>query len=592
MTELTLRWAGGELDLMGWNDSTHGSFLIETLADGTEWGNPQTVRRALRRFMLDGSASVKEYDDNRTIPLKLRVKAADGNSLAGAEAALVQTDSRRCELVWQGSDYFSAPAVFVAVSTDLTHTMDDLADLRSERFYTLTLDCQPHVLSNEWVEVPAVAQGTSTPTLVDACASTTGWTASGATLAVAGSTITVTVDPPALGGGDWGVTSFTVTRTGAVDLTTEKYLSTLVLLRSGASLTSVEVQASSGAWETVPASGADAGARIHDAGAVTDPTVTAIRWTFTKPPGDGLPFLGGGTSGIWATFDTVSKQSTPRSTASKQATRTLTVPGSRRTPTSLHAESPTTDLGTVLLYTGPAYDPSLSRGGVSARTTTAGNVSGSRNVFVTGNTEQFRILASEFTEGFHALWVRISPNDATTTGVLTTTVHLLDAANNVLKTGVSFTNDLAWGSTAYVVSLLGGLDLPAWQLPEGSGAKIQITLQWDVTVGLPVADRAINLDELWAFNLAEGALTIAEVGARRDLWLDPATLAVDHPVTYAGTGDRSDAIPLSLATELPSWPGTHVIEPPTTYLFGASTGAADMEISGYLRPAHHTHPTS
>lgn len=584
MTELTLRWAGGELDLMGWNDSAHGEFLIETLADGTEWGNPQTVRRALRRFLLDGSTSVKEYDDNRTITLKLRAKAPDGNSLAGAEAALVQTDSRRCELVWQGPDVFSAPALFVAVSSTLTHSMDDLGELlRLERFYTLTLDCLPHAYDPDWVEVPAIAQGSSTPTVIDACASTTGWTASDATLAVAGSTITATVAA--------GITSFTVTRTGAVDLTTETYLSTLVALRTGTQLTSIEVQASSGTWETVPASGVDAGVRIHDASAVTDPTVTAIRWTFSKPPGDDLGLLG--TTGIWATFDTVSKQATPRSTASKQQTRTIEVPGSRRTPTSLHAESPTTDLGTVLLYTGPAYDPSLSRGWVTARTAEAGNISGGKDAIASAGSVTFRILASEFTEGFHALWARISPNDVTTTGTVTTTVHLLDAANNVLRTGVSFTTDLAWGSTAYAVRLLGGLDLPAWRLPEGSGAKIQISFQWDVTPGLGVGpDRGINLDELWAFNVTEGALTIAEVGARRDLWLDPATLAVDHPVAYVGTSDKSDAFPLSLATELPSWPGAHVIETPTTYLFGASTGAADMEISGYLRPAHHTHPTS
>ena len=172
--ELMIRWSGGELDLMGENlialsDGSTAPVTIEALADGTNWGNPQSVRRVLRSALLDGSRSVKERDDNRTIPLKLRLTAADGPALAAGESPLAMLDGLSCELVWtppaQAGDPESPAAVFVAVSADLAHDMDDFAENRYQRFYTLTLDCLPHVYSDEYVTIPAVAQGSSTPTL-------------------------------------------------------------------------------------------------------------------------------------------------------------------------------------------------------------------------------------------------------------------------------------------------------------------------------------------------------------------------------------------------------------------------------------------
>lgn len=573
--ELELRWSGGNLDLMGWNDSDYGDFEIETLADGTDWGNPESVRRTLRSALLDGSVSVKERDDNRTIPLKLRVSAADGTSLAGGEAALALMDGRRCELAWTPPDEFAPTAVFVVVAATLRHEMNDLEELSKRRYYTLTLECLPHAFSDAYVTIPAVAQDVSTPTLIDDCTSLTGWAATNATLSLSDGAIVVTPpegpNPADPSSGQGIPITVTATRTGAIDLTLEPYIAAT---RTGADYT-LEALAG-GAWVSLEASGLDGSDKVFDATELADLTIDALRFTWRDVYG-------------WAqTIENVEKQATLRSSPSRYQIRTLSAAGSARTTASLLLASATTGLGSVVAYSGPAYDPDLSRGATAVRVADGDELSGGHTV-VTSGVDAYEIPATDLFEGDHSLWVRAKPTGALAAGTATLTAKILTATDVEISSRVVGSAHIS--STDYVLALVGSEVLPSAALPGGTTAKIRFEITWAYD-GAPEDPNSLHVDTLLAFNRTLGALTIAEAGAYKKVWLDPATLTTDHPAVYVGDGDKADAIPLSLVSQLPSWPGAHVIEAPTTYLYTGTTGAPDTEVSGTFRPAWHTHPAS
>lgn len=570
--ELVLRGVGWELDLLGWNAGPYGDFLIETLADGTEWGNPEPVRRKLRRFLLDGSTSVKDYDDNRTIPLSLRVTAADGNALAGGEAALDQVDGRRCELVWTPPDLFSAPAVFVVDFADLRHKMDDLAEVqRIERFYSLTLNCEPHAYSDEWVEVPALSSDISTPTVVDTCSSLSGWSTDVGALVLAGGVSTsISSDIPA--GTPSGYVHFT--RTGTIDLSTEPYLR-ITTPTVVAVISRLEVEAA-GSWHTVSQVAAEGLTSVYDATAFS--SISALRIQFAYAPG------------YSQSVDAIATSATPRTVASRQQIRSISVPGSRRTPATVTVESPTAGLSTVIVYSGPAYDPSLSRGAQESRTTSAGTLSGaftSANHFPGDPVDprHFRVRASELLDGQYVLWAR-SRSDAA--GSLAIIARLLDASGALLASVPLGTTATAASASLDMHPLL-AMSVP-WNLPPDSDHLIEFRLEWST------ADAGMMhifvLDEMWAFNISEGDLSIVEAGAAKKVWLTAPSLESDSPGVYVGDGEFRSAFPASLATQLPAWAGASKVQPPTTYLFTGVLGAADAEVSALFRPAHHTHPTS
>lgn len=577
--ELILRWSGGELDLMGWNSGSHGDFLIETLADGTEWGNPQAVRRALRRFMLDGSSSVKDYDDNRTIPLSLRVKAVDGDALAGGEAALAGVDGNRVELVWTPPDIFSAPAVFVATSADLAHKMDDLGELRLERYYSLTLDAHPHAFSDEYVTVPAIAQSVSTPTSIDTCGSLTGWSSLNATLSLTTATDDATVIKALRTVA--GPVGIQVVRTGAVDFSTQPYLAlkSTPTPPAGAidpAIGAVAVQAASGGpWLIVSQSGTDAGRALFNVGAVAS-SVVAMRFTYTEPQ-------------VEARFFQLDKQATQRSVSSRQQIRIAEVPGSMRTTGSLLVESAASGLGTTVVYTGPNYDPSWSAGAIGSRTALSGNLSGGFNqvaIGSAGNPLQFQRPISDIPAGEHVVWARLLAGGP---GTLTI-VAQLRAPNWDLLAERTVANIALTDTGGWALRGLAAITLPDFGVPAGSSAMLRLQFHW------PAAAYEFSIDELLTFMIdgadgkTKGSLTVAEVGGNKKLWLDSPSMERDTSAAFVGSADKTAARPLSLSTELRGWPGTHALNPPESTAYVATLGATDATASWTFRPAHHTHP--
>ena len=558
--ELIVRWAGGQINLMGWNEGANGNYEVEALADGTNWGNPSSVRRELRSAMRDGSRSVKDRDTNRTISLKLRVASLDPRALSGGEGELDRLDGRRCELVWTPPRNMGiAPSVFVVDYAELEHEMDDLAENDGERFWSLTLECLPHAYADEWITVPALVQGASTPTVVDAGSSTAGWTAVGGTLSAPGGKLRVDPTP--------GSTSMVATRTGAVNLTTDRYLT----VRSGV-ITTVEVL-NGAAWTVLPAAGQDGSYQVFDGLALADPTVDAIRFTYTNPYG----FLT-----AKAIFD-VRKQAKPRSTDGRQQIRAVSVPGSRRTPASLVVDSPTTGLGTVLIYAGPPYHPGIARGALHTRSSTSTSLSGTQASILPGASIDFELPANEFYPGSHAVWLSAfaSSGPANTTGVLTTTIELRASGGTVI-TSKTFTNDLTYAPSTPVASPLNTVDLDIDSLPDDSTAVIHVHMAWAGTT-------PVTMQELLLFNRPLGKLIVAECGDDETLWIDTANMDRDHDMAFRGSGSKAAALPMSLTSELRAWAGAVPMTPGLTHLYVGTMGTPDSTVEATFRPAHHTH---
>lgn len=566
--ELVLRWSGGELDLMGWNDGPHGEFYVGTLAEGTDWGNPEPVRRALRRFLLDGSRSVKEYDDNRTIPLRLRVSSPDGLALAGGESALDQVDGRRCELVWTPPDDFAPPAVFLVESANLRHNMDDLGENRLERFYTLTLDCLPHAYSDQWVTVEALPQAVSTRTEFEDCADLTGWSASGVEIADGGDYVRV-VYPAGIAGG-------TVTYTGAVDFSTDRYLAITHDPTVGyGGLTRVDVLVG-GTWVQARRVSVMAGVEIYD----IDVAVSAIRFTFVRPYilTDGLAWAYG--------FASLGRQATPHTVAANGHVRTIEVPGSRRTPARILAESASDDgLGDVILYSGPDYDPSLStRLDVGMTTQIAGPT------FPGGlpSETRYKVPIPDLPVGKYVVWGRVgTAYGAATSGVLRFEAELHTSSGIARTRHLSDVTFTAPDAADSEVRALFQADLPGWGLTGSTTHEFGL----HVSV-VSDSDFIASLQWLWLFNVSDGTLVIVKAGDEPKVWIEPTSLDRENPAALTGDGELYDALPRSLGSEIVEWGGALYVKPPMTTLYGWSSEVTDMEVSGTFRPAHHTHPTS
>jgi hypothetical protein len=121
---------------------------------------------------------------------------------------------------------FAATPVFEIWTSHLEHVFDDTAELRLTRRYGLRMTAKPNTRSDTLVTTGfAAGGGALTPTLVDACTSTTHWTLyAGYTnptpvpvLASAGGQVTNTLGPSG-GSGPSGQIIMSLTRTNLVTI--------------------------------------------------------------------------------------------------------------------------------------------------------------------------------------------------------------------------------------------------------------------------------------------------------------------------------------------------------------------------------------
>lgn len=130
----------GDLELI----APYGSpFAVETLAEGTDWGNPQPVEVVFRRLLQGGSIVVHEGDDDREITLRVQITAPDSAALAAGGNALKAELYKPNTLTFTPPDGWGAPTVYVVKASSLAHVMDDLGYVRGEQTWAVRLVCKP-----------------------------------------------------------------------------------------------------------------------------------------------------------------------------------------------------------------------------------------------------------------------------------------------------------------------------------------------------------------------------------------------------------------------------------------------------------------
>lgn len=581
--ELEIVWDGGSLDLMGENDTDNGPVTIHALADGTDWGNPESVRRELWRALSDGSISAIDSWKNRTIPLRLKLSAGDSLALAGGEKPLhMLSGVRRAELRWTPPNVFAAPAVFIVTASDLSHNMDDLAENRSERYYTLTLSCLPFARSLDGVSIAALAPFVTAPTVLDDCTTTTGWTttATSGTASVAVSSGAVVISVPS------GATARTVVATITKSMPRSKrYLAIEVEVLGGqvvaGSIPVTVVRTSLGGIWVPNLVGVEGKWLFLDVPPSLG-SVEEIRFQVRYPSEDGISV-----PVALAQVLTIAESDVPAATAGRQSLRVFPTPGSADAPASILVErrtSPQT-LGEAIIYTGPQYDPRLSVGRIAFDAIDGTALSGK-----TDNDTVFTFFrrASEFPPGIFTLWGNPQlplTSGSPTPGSInwTVAVSLVDDSGGIITSQPTFTvTTTHTAGSEKRMRCFGLVALPGADLPKDSPYRVKFVLTSNVTA---VWDEGLVFHQ-------DGQLTIVDTngnGATRVL-AEAATLEHNARV-MRGSGNSTQDVPVSMLSELRNWGGTHMFTPDETYLYVGTTGAVDAKVTGSFRPTWHTHPT-
>lgn len=578
--ELELVWDGGSLDLMGENETPYGPVEFAALADGTEWGKPESVRRALFSLLADGSASVTDRYDNRTVTVKLRLSAADGAALAGGEAPLhMLAGMRRAELRWTPPSDFAAPAAYIIVASDLSHDMDDLAENRIERFYTLTLVALPFALSTTETVIEAQPPFVATPATLVEPTSTTGWFGAArtgvtptASIAYSSGVVTGAVNTFSAGP---SLHTFTAryTPSSAINMTAS------FLAIKGAKVPQKVLAAATAAPTTsLPAAvelklvGREGEYSFYEA-----PANPHIEEFVFQQVGPAVP------AAALFSIDLIAQSSAPAVSAGRQSLRYIDVAGSARAASTVTVESRTADpLNEVVVFTGAEYDPRLSIGRQEAGTANGFTLSGRLAETLTSFT--FFRNASEFPTGSYTFWANPIRSGAGGPEAVNWTIDVdLVPASSTTKIAdlADLTATTPGGAAAKRLRLMGALDLPGVDLPAGSSHRVRFVLTSSV---------AVNWDEGLLFDRS-GSLSILDLNtpASTKAWLESA--ALDHaPRSLHGSGDLSLALPASLASMVPSWSGGHAVSPGRASIYIATTGVADPKVTSTFRSAWHTHP--
>lgn len=493
-------------------------YAIEAMADGTTFGNPEALIEVVKSLLAEGSLAVLEGWDNRQAPIRLRLSAPTaiaGPALAEAEKLLMLAvlSLAKAPLVYTPPATDAVACVFDVVAAKLERDVSTGWDLdesqREQRFYLLTLTCLPFARTEESVVVPTLGPPPVSPstTVIDTCASLTGWTATGGTLS----------GPPPKATGD-GVNIGSLRRTGAVSMSSSPYLKVTV----GSSVY--------GASSVPPIFLID--------GAAAAPLVSVGGVYYLQPPPSfttlGVAPTGGSPippNNIQIT-EVARTNVLPGSGTTRQQSRLANVVGSAPTQAAIRLWDATpAALGTDILVhssTNTVWQPALRPYRFSSATVTADSamISGNRNTLTSAMT--FRIPANLLTEGTYALMAEMN---VSVSGSLGWSAKMVSGAGTTtvgssVVTSGSITVPATGG--AYKVLNLAALPLPVVRTEADQMIELVLTGSANMTI-----------DEAWLFGLHDGVLTWLQ-DADSLTWIEIRSPELDatRPSVYGGTGAK------------------------------------------------------
>lgn len=573
-------------------DPSGSAWKVGVEAEGTSKGAPVPIDVAVKSWLQNGSIVVTQGYDNRDVSVRIRMWATSLTALCNAEAALFAELGKPNLLTWTPT---SGPAaVFVVITSSMVQddqggNADLLGSQRLIRSYNIRLTCEAFTRSATAFTSIGTAPGGSTTTSLDACAATTGWSATvdgvaGSVTNAAGPPTTIAVSSASVS----GLHTLTLTKTFAATTSTTNLLMVdwLPTPRGGATLSAVGDGVSLPLFAEFP-SPTSGYTRTWFKVSASSLAVT----TFSLASGG--PFTNVRTLRI----DQVSVTNVqPVNGTNRQQTRSLTVPGSAPTPASLAIESATAALGDgVMVFVFPADDSTASYSPSMRQFRTSGNTVTPDAAQVSGNTEplsasavNFAVPIGLFPRGSYLLCGRLA-----TSGGGTPTITYESKTNiGVLAVATSTGSRTITTTTAYQTFVLGRMQLPTIDLdPNADTAGVSMFLSLTAT-------GTVTYDEFWLFNTAIGTLIRVDCGTgagsaggtSRRLWIDPPSVTTPRPTVRVGhAADRSDShYPTTGFTswQFPQW------KPPQGNVLVVTPNATDavVSLSGYAR--WHTNPAS
>lgn len=588
----SLTWGDLTLEVPSPSPDADDGWIIEAMAQGSHFGNPEALVEIVKSLLVDGSLAKVQGWDNRTVPIRLRLSApatAAGPALAAAEAALmaeVMADDPS-PLVWTPPATGAQPTVFDVVVATLDRDTDDGWDFnevqREERHYLLTLTCHPFARAEDTTVAEALAIEPVSPTVtsIDAGTSTSGWSS----------------DPSATITVDTGRLKFVyasaqvqvdVTRSGSVSVASDEYLS-------------VEMESLSG-WDELSFLPA---LRLYDTSqsAYVDPVFVVadgdLRTVYFPPPSSGgsyssLTFrVTGPVSTLWV--DNVETTDTLPITSTRQRARTVGVTGSARTQAALRVyDSDTPDeLGdSILIYTSRSVQTVSLRADYLAASETATSdsttMSGAYHVIGDGGATWaetvYRIPVTNLPAGLYSFMGRVRNTNAGGR-VVTWEAKMTDSSGtDVIGSDQTVTGsfELASGTTAWQMLRFGAMQLPV--VASEGDQYVQITL-----TGSTAALDHIEIDEAWLFNLTDGVLTWIEDTTSSLRWVEIRSpdITRPYPAVY-GSDDETGANPVSISHMCESF-GIHEFKPGLMRIWIGVTNSEAAQSEIELYPRYHSH---
>ena len=576
-------------------------YRYQALSDETTLGNPVPITRETISGLLDGSFVTKDGDGNREIVIKLQIVAPNSQLLADGERDLYLRCSRMVEIGWTPPDGWGARTVFLAWTSDLQHSFDDMDELNLVRTFRLTITAQPHGFSEtETVSTASTYVASPTTVTISDGTSATGWTAESQ-----GTPLTVSVDAGRLKatasrlGGETVINNrpaytfkakFTRTFSPASNFTGTQYISADLSLSAGQFTSQqatprLEVDGEYQDGALIANEDLGGGVRRYTWAAYdTSVTTLSLDMTILVYPTAPVSFY----------VDNVQRSNVAPSSSSsgRESLRLISVDGSARSTGSIEIGHDTLALGETIIYSSPllasGYDPRARRWMASSGVTTTADttmVSGFRSTKLAGEFFAFEIPADSLPAGPYLVMARLKKSGSS--------AYLSVATSTVIGTATfagPTISSAGFIPSDYAIVSAGVVTLPSRSVAPESSAVVRLSfLATDVT-----------LDQMWLYSLAEGAaithvdcgLGSPLVGFRHNrLFLDaPSVSNQGRRELLVGTAaDRTNAFDTSSSAT--RW-DDHTVEPPTQLLHVVTPGAPDPTVTWRSRAAWHTNAAS
>lgn len=588
----------GSLHLTG---TAAAGYKVETLAEGTDFGNPEPVEAVVQSLLQDGDLVEHLRDGNRAQNLRIRITGTAAQLQLG-EAALMAELYKRNTLTVPPLLAGGATTVFDIVTSSLEQIPDDLAEVQANQWhYSVRLVSLPFGRSEDEVAAPALAASGSTTTLVNNGSATTNWT--GQVNGVSATPSVVSGAVKVASSAVLGEVTVAAIYTASITTSATKYLKIDWKPESNLGMPTLRAYGDGVELERLSQMPSPTAGFTRTWFYVTASSIAVLRLESLTNIAAGGGSIGLGVAAVRSlSIDNIDRTDVkPAIGTNRQLLRSIDVRGSARSEGSIAIEHATSSLGQVLAYFFPdadtdgqpivGYSPPLRQYRFSGGGTTvdASTVSGSYENDLSLAAVNFDVPVSRLPAGTYVPVVRIQAIGAVTSANISAIYSTYLGGSSVGSGLLAPSTPCTVSSAAYSIHALTRVQLPILDADPNSSAVVRVNM---------LASAAVRLDEAWLFNTTIGQLVSVDLGTAaasatggsNRLWIDSPTLVRPRPTMRRGfAADRSDSY--YPADTLTSWM-TPEFSPPRVNVFTVTSNALDASVKLQHWPHWHTHAGS